>query len=140
MTMCPSRQLLFLLALASASAFAQGRTFGAAMPPGEAVPLGIALGAGLPTSPAKLAGRITEVCQKEGCWLVLADGESFARVNMAGHAFSVPADAAGDALVHGSISLVDVPEAQARHLREDGAATPASREYRIEADSVQLLD
>jgi len=129
-----------LLLLPATLAIAGSRQFGAPMPAGEAVPLRAALEAGAGDAPVKLTGRITEVCQKEGCWLVLADGDHFARVKMAGHAFFVPKDASGAAAVFGMLEEIDVPAAEAAHLREDGATAPAAREFRIEATSVELLD
>lgn len=134
--------VLLLPLLVPAALHAQPRSFGAPMPTGEAVPLGALLGARAkpPAWPAKVSGRITEVCQKEGCWMVLADGERFARVAMADHAFAVPKDAQGRALVYGTLREVDVDPAEAGHLEADGAQAPPPREYRIEATSVQLLD
>ena len=127
------------LLLPCALAFAGPREFGAPMPAGEAVPLRALLEAP-PEGPVKAEGRITEVCQKQGCWLVLADGVEFARVRMADHAFGVPGDASGRAQVFGTLSEVEVPPAEAEHLREDGASPPPPREYRIEATSVLLLE
>lgn len=128
------------LLLPCALAFAGPREFGAPMPGGEAVPLRALLEASPAAGPVKTEGRITEVCQKEGCWLVLADGTGFARVRMADHAFAVPRDASGRAHVYGTLEEVAVAPAEAEHLREDGATAPAEREYRIEATSVLLLE
>src|SRR5690606_37333836 len=47
--------------------------------------------------PRRYSGRITEVCQKEGCWMMLEDDGQAARVLMRDHAFSVPKDASGQA-------------------------------------------
>lgn len=135
-------RIIVLLLMLPAFALAGPRQFGAPMPDGEALPLAVLLQqeGHADAGPVKVQGRVTEVCQKEGCWLVLADGTEFARVKMAGHAFAVPADARGAALVFGTLTEVEVPRAEADHLRDDGANPPAAREFRIEATSVELLD
>ena len=135
--------LLLPLLFVAASAFAaEPVTVGAAMPAGAAQPVAQALAqAGAePGAPAKYAGRITEVCQAKGCWLMLEDGGQAARVMMKDHAFAVPKDARGPAVVYGTLQVKMLDEASAKHLAEDaGRATPApTREYRIVATSVEL--
>lgn len=85
------------------------------------------------------SGRITQVCQKQGCWLVLS-GESgeFARVFMHDHAFSVPKDASGEAVVYGTLGEKKLSAEEAAHLKKDGAAAPAERELQIDATSVVI--
>lgn len=133
-------RIVLLLLLSTAVVWAGTSDYGAPMPEGEAVPLAAVLAAPAEGAEVKVEGRITEVCQKEGCWLVLADGTEFARVKMKDHAFGVPSDANGRAQVYGTLSVVEVEEAEAEHLVEDGATAPAAREYRIEAVAVRLLD
>ena len=124
---------------------AQGAVYGAALP--DALPDAIATGvaAGEPAAHAgKVAaysGEITQVCQKKGCWLVLSgkDGQ-FARVAMHDHAFSVPKDARGPAIVYGTLAEKVFSEAEIEHLKKDGAKAPAARELGIDALSVLIPD
>lgn len=139
--MRPILPLLFAAALCVAgTAFAAD--YGAPMPDGEAIDIATAAadpsaGAG---EPALYRGRITQVCQKAGCWVVLEHGGRFARVMAKDHAFAVPKDAAGEAVVHGVLEVEDISAEHARHLVEDdGAAPPAERELRITATSIRLL-
>jgi hypothetical protein len=118
---------------------------------GEAMPLGrpLNIGEALAQSddwrarPGKFEGRVTQVCQTKGCWLVLADGDRYARV-FSGHGFFLPKDTTGRAIVHGRLSERTIPEAFAKHLAEDSGRDPATVvgdqvEFRIDASSVELL-
>lgn len=136
------RNSLFLaLLLATPAAFAA--SYGAPMPEGEAV--SIAVAAAEPAvhagTPAKFAGRITQVCQKEGCWVVLERDGEIARVTVKDHAFAVPRDASGEAIAYGVLESRVVTDEQKRHLVEDdGAAAPADQELRIVATGIEILD
>lgn len=118
---------------------------------GQPMPLGkpLAIGSALAEvgqwrgRSGKFEGRITEVCQNKGCWLVLADGDRYARV-FSGHAFFMPKDTSGRAVVHGTLAERTVSEEFARHLAEDSGRDPSTVvgeqiEYRIDAVSVELL-
>ncbi|MEO7916839.1 MAG: DUF4920 domain-containing protein [Dokdonella sp.] len=85
------------------------------------------------------SGRITEVCQDMGCWIVLAgeDGK-FARVAMHDHSFGVPKDSKGEAVVYGTLSEKTISKKEADHLVADGAKAPASTELHIDALSVLI--
>ena len=68
----------------------------------------------------KVEGEISEVCQKEGCWLVMTDGERTMRVKMKGHSFAVPKDSAGKkVVVEGLIETQTISEEMARHYAEE---------------------
>ena len=83
------------------------------------------------------SGRITEVCQKQGCWVVLtSDQGQFARVSMHEHAFGVPKDANGPAIVYGTLSKKTLSAEEIEHLKKDGADTTKSTELQIDALSV----
>jgi len=118
--------------------------YGAQMPAGEATIIGTALGdvdtyAG---KAQKFSGRITKVCQKKGCWMVLADGESHARVMFGRDDFFIPKDSSGEAVVYGTLSAKVMSAATAKHLAEDEGKDPSeaveTREFQIIATSVML--
>lgn len=130
-----------LLLLCLLSPVALAADFGAPMPEGEAV--SIAAAAADPGAyvgkEAKFSGRITEACQKQGCWVVLEQDGASARVMAKDHGFAVPKDASGPAVAYGVLQEEPVSEEHARHLVEDdGASAPAPRELRIVATSVSL--
>lgn len=139
----PALLLSFSLTCAAPAAFAAtSNVFGAPMPEGAATPIAAALAEATPdAAQRKFAGRITEVCQAKGCWLMLEGDGQAARVMMKDHAFSVPKEARGGAVVHGTLSAQTLDAAQAQHLAEDaGRSAPvATREYRIVATSVELV-
>lgn len=88
----------------------------------------------------RFSGRITEVCQKEGCWMMLEDDGHAARVMMRDHAFLVPKDASGHAEVYGVLSVKQLTPEAAQHLAEDAGdgALPPERELRIQATGVRI--
>ncbi len=120
-----------------------GAVYGAEWPEAKPAPIAIDVAAADPAAhlgkPAAYSGEITQVCQKKGCWLVLSgDDGRFARVAMHDHAFSVPTDARGPAVVYGTLAEKEFSAAEIEHLKKDGAKAPAARELSIDALSVLI--
>lgn len=120
--------------------------YGAQMPEGDATSIGTALSAAekYAGTPQKFSGRVTKVCQKKGCWMVLASGEQSARVMFGKDDFFIPKNTSGDAVVHGTLILKPMSEAEAKHMAEDGGQDPSkvsgpAMEVQISATSVMLL-
>ncbi len=91
--------------------------------------------------PAAFSGRITEVCQKMGCWVVLTSEQGkIVRVNMHEHAFGVPKNASGPAIVYGTISRKAPSAEEIEHLKKEGASTPQNAELQIDALSIVIPD
>ncbi len=86
-----------------------------------------------------LSGRVTKVCQAKGCWMILENNGAFARVDFNNHAFFIPKDSSGQALVHGVLSEQLVSEEKRAHLKADGAGELAEKTHEIVATSVMLL-
>lgn len=88
--------------------------------------------------PAAFSGRVTEVCQNSGCWVVLA-GENgrYARVNMHDHSFGVPKDTSGPAIVYGTLTEKKLNADEIEHLRKEGSK-PRKVELQIDAVSVLI--
>ncbi len=73
--------------------FSADQAFGAEMPVhGEAVTLKQAIDQldANSESMVKIQGQITEVCQAKGCWMILVDGDTYARVTFEDYGFFVP--------------------------------------------------
>lgn len=89
------------------------------------------------------SGRVGKVCQKQGCWMQLLDGEQSARV-MTQHKFTLPKDFSGNAVVSGKLERIELSEKEAKHMAEDQGQSfdpAASRvEYRIQALGVAGLN
>lgn len=69
----------------------------------------------------KLVGKITDVCQKKGCWMMMDLGnDKTIRVTFKDYAFFVPKDAAGKTAVIDGFAYTDtVSVAQLKHYAED---------------------
>ena len=132
-----------LIALLAFSPAVFAANFGEPMPAGDNVTLVAAAAnpADFTGKPTRYTGRITEVCQKEGCWVVLEQDGQSARVMVKDHAFALPKDASGHAIAYGVLEAATVSAEQAKHLvDDDGAAAPAATELRIVATSIEILD
>lgn len=70
----------------------------------------------------QVKGTIKDVCQKEGCWIVLTDGKREMRVKMKDHAFVVPKDSFNKKVtVEGVVEKQTISEEMARHYAEEAA-------------------
>jgi len=119
------------LSLLLAAAPAAAQHFGAPMPAGEALPVAQALAQaeGLEGQTVKLQGRITEVCQKTGCWVALDAGGTPVRVRTE-HVFFVPKDASGQALVYGTWRAAPKPAE---------APADAAPQWQVIASAITIL-
>lgn len=117
-------------------------SYGEAFADGPAVPVSAAIAdfEGHAGEPNRFSGRITEVCQAKGCWMMLEDEGQVARVMFGDHAFFLPKDASGAAVVHGVLERKELTPEQVEHLSDDSArgivVDPV--EYRIVADGVRV--
>ncbi len=119
-------------ALAGAAFPAAAASYGAPLPAGVAP---VAINAALADAdahddaPGVFSGRITEVCQNAGCWLVIERDGVSARVNT-NHVFVIPKDSQGEAIVAGTLEPVPAdPEAAAAATAEPAHADDAGGEH-----------
>lgn len=76
--------------------------------------------------PAKVAGEVTAVCQKKGCWMNLKrpDGKEM-RVTFKDYGFFMPTDCAGKHVVIEGIAKMDTTDVEMlRHFAEDEGLSP----------------
>ena len=95
-----------------------GEDFGAGITLSEISDLGAVVSdpAKYAGTPVLLRGRISDVCQKKGCWLVLGNGADQVRIRFADYAFFVPEDCRGKrAYVEGRVETETLSEREARH-------------------------
>lgn len=94
----------------------------------------------------KISGKITQVCQSEGCWfnMDMGDGKPV-RVIAKDHSFKLPKDAGGkNAIAQGTLKVVTTDVERLKHLAEDegqtaeeiAKITEPKMEYEFEATSV----
>ncbi len=139
--------VLTTLTIFAVQAFAEGpRTFGDAMPAGPSQSLAEAIEAldAEAVSNLKLEGTITKVCKKKGCWMVLTDGDVYARVTFKDYGFFVPTDSGGlSSTVYGELQQKTLSRKEARHFAKDEGADPKQIkgdvvEYAIVASAVEI--
>jgi hypothetical protein len=92
----------------------------------------------------RATARVSQVCQKKGCFFIAQDGDAVARVTFADYGFFVPTDSGGkDVTIVGIFGRKVLSEAQARHFAEDAGQDPARvsgprEEYSIVATAVAV--
>lgn len=155
--LCTSLLLVTSLSMTSFAAsadeaFVADQSFGAPMPlAGETQPLQAAIAAlQTGTTPeVKVSGQITEVCQAEGCWMIMVDGDQHARITFKDYGFFVPTETSMQrAVVYGVLEASELSADDAAHFAEDAgdkakaaqlrAAGKHVREYSLVASAVQL--
>lgn len=77
----------------------------------------------------QMTGYVSEVCQKEGCWIKIRTDKNLnddILVKVKDHAFAVPKNAAGKrALINGSLVKKTLSVAEQQHYLQDAGASKA---------------
>ena len=82
-------------------------------------------------------GRVADVCQKAGCWMVIADGADHMRVRMKDHDFSVAKDGTGStARVHGQVVSRKLDPKEVEHFASEASEGAVVPEDNAEGDTV----
>lgn len=121
--------------------FTADQSFGAEMPvSGESVSLRQAIAA-IDSGTAqhiKIEGQVTEVCQAKGCWMILVDGDSYARITFEDYGFFVPIETSMQrSLVYGVLTEHVLSGEQAEHFAQDaGAQSTLALEGEVKGKSV----
>ncbi|MBW2290826.1 MAG: DUF4920 domain-containing protein [Deltaproteobacteria bacterium] len=106
------------------------RLFGAPLVDGTPTPIGEIL-----RDPERFAGqtvllrgRITDLCQKKGCWTVITDDRHAIRVRFQDYGFFLPKDSVGvEAWAQGTVSVRSLSERDARHYASESRDGDPSR-------------
>lgn len=92
----------------------------------------------------KISGIVTKVCQKKGCWMILTDEDSHARITFKDYEFFVPATTGRvKAIVYGELTEAKLSERRAKHYAKDAGQSGENikgsiNEYSIVASGVYL--
>ncbi len=94
----------------------------------------------------KVEGRVADVCQKAGCWMVISDENRTMRVLMKDHEFSVAKDGTGAwATIEGTVVEKANDKAEAEHYASEAAkpelgpeATAGEKKFELVATAVEL--
>lgn len=85
-------------------------------------------------------GRVADVCQKAGCWLVLAEGEKSIRVRTKAHKFFVAKDSTGStARIEGLVKSSKLDPEKVAHYESESANKEIIPEKQIKSDVVYEL-
>jgi Domain of unknown function (DUF4920) len=95
-----------------------------------------------------LEGKIGDVCQMKGCWLMLSDGERAIRVKFEGYSFFVPKDSRGKKVrAEGRLVQETLSEDMARHYAAEQSTKSDPSKIKgpqsvvtFEATGVAILD
>lgn len=91
-------------------------------------------------SQVTVQGRISEVCQKAGCWLVISDDEKHMRVRMKDHAFSVDKGGAGRiGQIQGELISREVEASEVAHYAEETREGGVVPEHHHEGASLEIV-
>lgn len=128
----------------------KGASFGAKIDDKDAVSMADMLKSmnGKGEMECKLTGKVTNVCQKKGCWMEIDKGNGTAmRVTFKDYGFFVPKDASGKtAIMHGRVYMDTTSVEALKHYAMDAGKTDAEiakitepeLEMAFEADGVIL--
>jgi hypothetical protein len=95
-----------------------------------------------------IEGRIADVCQKAGCWMVLAEGDKSIRVLTKAHKFSVAKDSTGqECRIEGEVRAKEIKAEEVAHFESESAkkdlipekSVQGTMTYELVASGVQLL-
>ena len=89
----------------------------------------------------RVEARMSEVCQKKGCFMIATSGKQVVRISFKDYGFFVPTDTGGKTVtVTGTLIERTLSEEQAAHLREDAGSdtVQAGTIYEIVADAVSI--
>jgi hypothetical protein len=124
---------------------ATSETYGESVDAHQAIPVRTAVRSAQEYDGADVTvqGRIAQVCAKKGCWLAMDAGTARpVRVLVPrtdeGYGFTVPTDASGEAVVHGTLSVKALDTATRDHYESDSAARPDSVEVQIAARGITI--
>jgi len=95
-----------------------------------------------------LEGKISDVCQMKGCWLMLSDGERAIRIKFEGYSFFVPKDSRGKKVrAEGRLIQETLSQDMARHFAEEQSTKTGPSQIKgpqrvvtFEAAGVAILD
>jgi hypothetical protein len=89
----------------------------------------------------KVDARISQVCQKKGCFMIASAGDRAVRISFKDYSFFVPTDTGGKTVtLTGTFIERELSEKQAAHLRDDAGTDTiqAGKVYEIVADAVSI--
>ena len=85
-------------------------------------------------------GRVADVCQKAGCWLVLAEGDKSIRVRTKAHKFLVAKDTTGyTARIEGEVRSHKIDPKKVAHYEGESVNKEIIPEKQVQSDTTYEL-
>ena len=85
-------------------------------------------------------GRVADVCQKAGCWLVLAEGDKSIRVRTKAHKFLVAKDTTGyTARIEGEVRSHKIDPKRVAHYEGESVNKEIIPEKQVKSDTTYEL-
>jgi hypothetical protein len=118
---------VLLLCVAAAAGCASTQTYGARRAlDAPALPLARALVSSNVGRTIAVEGKVADVCQRKGCWMVLTDGTRAVRTTFKDYGFFVPKDLVGRTVVaEGVLARETVVEETRRHYAGESGQSAA---------------
>jgi len=117
--------------------------YGEAIAEGDVLPLATLLAAPQDYVDQTLVveGKVTDVCQKAACWLVLEHEGQTIRVLMKDHGFAVAVDGTGGiSQVYGTLKAVEIDPEFVEHLESESANVEAMPEKQAQGNTTYQLE
>jgi len=92
-------------------------------------------------TPVRVEARISQVCQKKGCFMIASAGDRAVRISFKDYSFFVPTDTSGKTVtLTGTLIERELSEKQAAHFRQDAGSDTiqAGKVYEIVANAVSI--
>jgi hypothetical protein len=91
----------------------------------------------------RVEARVSQVCQKKGCFFIAVEGNTTVRVSFENYGFFVPTDVSGKRVTFvGEVIEKEVTKEEAEHFAEDmgnaSAAVAPGKTYEIVATAVRV--
>jgi hypothetical protein len=91
----------------------------------------------------RVEARVSQVCQKKGCFFIAVEGNTTVRVSFKNYGFFVPTDVSGKRVTFvGEVIEKEVTKEEAEHFAEDmgnaSAAVAPGKTYEIVATAVRV--
>ena len=81
--------------------------------------------------PIRVKGKIQDVCQKKGCWLLLTSDKKTMRVRFKDYKFFVPTNAKGyTVILEGQAKATEISEKLAKHYAEESGNKEAAKKIK----------
>ena len=127
----------------------KGAKFGADVTVENAVPIeDMVKGLKAESKDVKIKGEVVQVCEAEGCWLRMKNGDETIMVRMKDHKFFVPTVMKGKTIVvQGAAQVKETSVAQLKHYAEDAGKSKEEiakikapkKEVVLNADGIVVL-